>query len=282
MKLITPLLVFITTIAVHAVDISNLVRAGLVLPDTVLQHQSELDISPDQAERLHKLADATRKEGQGLEATVKQEQDAFDALVKNLETSQEAALAQLDKLLTAEGALKQLQLRTLLKLRDALSPEQRKRALKIGSKEAILRDPVESRLKEKGLKVRTAFESLGIRSPKSLTAKAEAIESLVHEGRLAEAEKGLDDLIKETGVNEPVTAAASIDFGTFEPGSIEVSTLQQRYTAVEEKAAKVTHLPTLKLLLHGRDELEKAKASEDATKVGRILTWAEGILGKVP
>ena len=39
---------------------------------------------------------------------------------------------------------------------------------------------------------------------------------------------------------------------------------------------------TEKQILQEWDELEKAKAAEDATRVARILTWAEGILDKQP
>ena len=265
-----------------AVDVGALVRTGLVLPDTVLQHQSELGISPEQADRLRKMYDEARQEGQPLDAAVKQKQEEFDTALKNFETTPTAAAEQLKGLLDAEAALKQLQLRTLLKLRDELSPEQRKKALKLGKNEALTRDPVQARLKEKGMKVKTAFEGLGIPTPESLKAKAENIEAQAREGRLAEAEAALDLLIKETGIDELTAAPANVDFDKFDAGATDVPTLQERYKAVATKAGEVTHLPTLKLLVQGKDELEKAKATEDATRVAKILTWAEGVLAKKP
>ena len=265
-----------------AVDVGALVRTGLVLPDTVLQHQSELGISSEQADRLRKMYDEARQEGQPLDAAVKQKQEEFDTALKNFETTPAAAAEQLKNLLDAEAALKQLQLRTLLKLRDELSPEQRKKALKLGKSEALSQDPLQARLKEKGMKVKTAFEGLGIPTPEGLKSKAENIEAQVREGRLAEAEKALDVLIKETGVDELAAASANVDFDKFDAGATDVPTLQERYKAVIAKAGEVTHLPTLKLLVQGKDELEKAKATEDATRVGKILTWAEGVLAKKP
>ena len=269
----------VSATSVHAIDVGALVRTGLVLPDTLLQHQSELGISAEQADHLRKMADDARQEGRPLEEAVKQQQEAFDTALKNLETPSAAASEPLKALLDAEAALKQLQLRTLLKLRDELSPEQRKKALKLGKTDALTHDPLEARLKDKGMKVKTAFESLGIQLPESLKSKAAAIESQAREGRLSEAEKSLDLLIKETGVDE-AAPATTVDFDKFEPGATEISTLQERYQAVTAKAGEVTHLPTLKLLVVGRDELEKAKAAEDATRVAKILTWAEGILNK--
>ena len=281
MKLTLCALLFTFAWTVSAVDVSTLVRTGLVLSDTVLQHQSEIGISSEQADRLRKLYDGAQQEAKPLETAVTAQQQAFDAAVKNPETTASAAAGQLKQLLEAEAAIKQLQLRTLLQLRDELSPEQRQRALKLGTKDAITRDPLETRLKEKGMKLKAAFESTGLQLPEALKTKGEALEALVKEGRLDEAEKALDAAIKETGLDEAV-ATTAVDFDKYEPGVTELSALQERYATVQARAGKVIHLPTLKLLLQGRDELEKAKAAEDATRVARILTWAEGILDKQP
>ena len=132
------------------------------------------------------------------------------------------------------------------------------------------------------MKLKAAYEAIGVPPPEALKTKGEALEALVKEGRLPEAEKALDAVIKETGLDETATAAPPVDFDKYEPGTTDLPALQDRYAAVRTKAGKVTHLPTLRLLAQGRDELEKAKAAEDATRVARILTWAEGILDKQP
>ncbi len=282
MKLAFCSLLFACAWTASAVDVGSLVRTGLVLPDTVLQHQSEIGISSEQADHLRKLYADAQQEGKGLEAAVKEQQQAFDAAVKNPETTPAAASEQLKQLLEAEAALKQLQLRTLLKLRDELSPEQRTRALKLGTEDAITSDPIEARLREKGMKLKAAFEAIGVPPPEALKTKGEALEALVKEGRLSEAEKALDALIKETGLDEIAATPTAVDFGKYEPGTTDLPALQDRYTAVRTKAGKVIYLPTLRLLAQGRDELEKAKTAEDATRVARILTWAEGILDKQP
>lgn len=257
----------------------SLVRTGLVAPDTLLRHQTELGITPDQAERLRRLVDEAQQQSQGLEAALKEQQQVFEKAVQSPETKADAGRDQLKKLLDAEAALKQLQLHTLLGIRAELTPEQRDQALKLGAADAEQREPLEARLKEKGQKLRNAFESTAVELSETLKGRASEIAKLAGQGRLAEAEQALDALAKEAGLDEPVQAEA-IDFDKYETGATDMPSLQDRYASVKERARQVIHLPTLKKLLQGRDELEKAKASEDVNRVARILTWAEGVLAK--
>ena len=263
---------------VHAADMS-LARTGLVAPDTLLRHQTELGITPDQAERLRRLVDEAQQQSQGLEAAVKEQQQVFEKAIQNPEAKADAGRDQLRKLLDAEAALKQLQLHTLLGIRAELTPEQRAQALKLGAAEAEQREPLEARLKEKGQKLRNAFESAAVELSETLKGRASEIAKLAGQGRLAEAEQALDALAKDAGLDEPVQTEA-IDFDKYETGATDVPALQDRYAAVKDRARQVIHLPTLKKLLQGRDELEKAKAAEDDNRVARILTWAEGVLAK--
>jgi len=262
-----------------AIDMTSLARTGLVLPDTLVQHQSELGLSADQGERLRKIVEDAQQQGQSLEAAVKERQQALEGALQNNDTKAEAAAEQLKLLLDAEAAVKQLQLKTLLSVRAELTPEQRAQAQKFSSKDAEKRDPIESRLKEKAKKLRGAFESIGLQTPKKLKARGEEIEQMARNGDLAKAEEAVDHLAKEIGLEEKADSP-SVDFDKFEPGTTEISALKERYDNVLEQAKEIIHLPTLRLLIQGRDELEKAKAAEDATRVARILTWAEGVLAK--
>jgi hypothetical protein len=101
---------------------------------------------------------------------------------------------------------------------------------------------------------------------------------LIRAGDLAMANKSLDQLIIDTGLDESGEGAV-IDFSSQIPGDTDLEILKQRYEAVEVAAAGVISLPLLRQLIQGRDALELAKENEDASQVGRILTWAEGVLG---
>jgi len=105
------------------------------------------------------------------------------------------------------------------------------------------------------------------------------VEDLIRAGDLAAADLALDELVAESEMDDagPVHAP---DFTQYDPGDTDVSALQQRYGEVEKSAQKVISIPLVKQLIMARQALEEAKVAEDAETVGRILTWAEGMLGK--
>jgi len=59
---------------------------------------------------------------------------------------------------------------------------------------------------------------------------------------------------------------------------MELTVLEQRFHTVEEKIKTLVRLSTLRQMVQAHGALENAKAAQDATTVGRILTWAEGKL----
>lgn len=270
------LLVLACTSALRAVDMTALARHQLVLPETVMAHAAELGFTPEQETRLTAYRDEMKPKIQSLEAAVREEQGKLEAAVVEPTATEAKTAPLLDKLLAAESALKHAQLKVLLELREMLTPEQRAKALQLAGTESKTKQPVEQGLKAKADRLKSAFDELGIQPPEALKEKGAAIEALVRDNNLAAANEQLDALAKEVGLDEATPEAP--DFSTIDPGDTNLDTLRQRYDDVTAKAKIVTKLPTLRLLLKGRDELEKAKAAEDAVKVGRVLTWAEGLL----
>lgn len=65
-----------------------------------------------------------------------------------------------------------------------------------------------------------------------------------------------------------------------EPGSTDLETLRQRFDALQVAGQEVINLPLLREMLQAKEAFEEAKAAQDADKVGRILTYAEGRLKK--
>lgn len=270
------LLALACTSALHAVEIATLARHQLVLPETVMAHASELGFTPEQESRLTAYRDEMKPKIKSLEAAVREEQAKLETSIIEPTATEEKTAPLLDKLLAAEAALKHAQLKVLLELRELLTPEQRAKALQLAGAEAKSKQPIEQRVKAKADKLKAAFDALNIPTAASLKEKGAAIEQLVHDNDFTGAEQQLDALAKTVGLDEPTPEMP--DINTVNPGDTDLDKLRERYDAVSDAATKATHLPTLRLLIIGHDELEAAKKAEDPVKVGRLLTWAEGLL----
>lgn len=247
---------------------------GLVTPDSIAAHRAALDLTADQESRLSQIYESAKAEAESLEAAIHSEEEELKELLKTDSLSPEAADAQLQDLLDAEAKLKRLQLKTLVTLRSALTPEQLAKAIKLAGQNREETAALEARIEAKADRLRAAFEELDLTAPVTLAMRGTEITEMIRRFELTEADQALDALIAETGIDEAADTE-SIDFSTEDPGDIDLEVLQQRYAKVTEAAGKLISLPLLRQLVKGRDALELAKQNEDATQVGRILTWAE-------
>ncbi|MEN3941477.1 Spy/CpxP family protein refolding chaperone [Prosthecobacter sp. SYSU 5D2] len=255
-----------------------LLQSGLLSADIITVIKPELDLTEEQESRMTGIVTAARAESEPLEMQVKEQQKAFNQILRQPDSTPEVASAALARLMEAEAAVKQLQLRTLLGLRDVLTLEQQKKAVALAQPRQVKRADLETRVREKAARLRLAVQSLGVPATTSMVQRGSEVEALVKEGDLAAADAALDRLVVESQVDAP-ESPASLDFSTYDPGETDVETLKQRYQAVETAAQSVLSLPLLRQLIQARQALEEAKALEDAETVGRILTWAEKILG---
>jgi hypothetical protein len=279
---LTPLLalgiaIFATAPSARAIDLAGLARASLAAPETLLTHREALGLSSDQEMKIKGIRDEAVAKAGPLEAEVKSRQNTLESTLKAEGTTFETADESLKALIEAESALKSHQLRTLLALRDTLTPEQLGKAVELTRRDASSRQPLQGQVKEKAGRLKATFDDLKIEPNEALKAKGKAVEELLTGGDYAGADKALDELITETGLNEPAGETPG-DFSGFDAGATDLDSLKQRIADVEAKARALTRLPVLRQLLGAKDDLEAAKAAEDATQVGRILTWAEGVL----
>lgn len=254
--------------------VSGLDFEGLVTPDSIAAHRAALDLSTDQQSQLSQIYESAKAEAESLEAAIQNEEEELKELLKTDSLSPEAADAQLQDLLDAEAKLKRLQLKTLVTLRSTLTPEQLAKAIKLAGQNREETAALEARIEAKANRLKTAFEELDLTAPVTLAMRGTEITEMLRRLELTEADQALDALIAETGIDEE-TDTEPIDFSAEDPGDIDLEVLQQRYEKVTEAAGKVISLPLLRQLVKGRDALELAKQNEDATQVGRILTWAE-------
>jgi hypothetical protein len=249
-------------------------QSGLVTPETIVSLKSELALTPEQEEIMQSIVTAARSEGESLEQAVREQQKALNELLRQRETNTETASAALARLLEAEAPVKQLQLRALIQLRDVLTPEQQKKAVKLAPGSVVKSDGIELRVKQKAEKLRAAVESLGIKPTNAMSERGAEIEAMIRVGEWKSADAAIDKLTQESGANEP-EATAEIDFTQFEPGNIDLEVLKERYQTVQDKGQSVISIPMVRQMLKAKEAFEAAKGAQDAEKIGRILTWAE-------
>ncbi len=255
-------------------------QSGLVTPETITSLKSELDLTPEQEEKMQSIVTAARGEGEPLELAVREQQKALNDLLRNRETSADSASAALAKLLEAEAPVKHLQLRTLIQLRDVLTLEQQKKAVKLAPGRVAKSDGIEVRVKQKAEKLRAAVESLGIKPTNAMSERGAEIEAMIRAGDWKKADAAIDKLTLESGADEP-EVTTDPDFTQFEPGNVDLEVLKERYQTVQDQGQNIISIPMIRQFLKAKEAFEAAKEAQDAEKVGRILTWAEQQLGKL-
>ncbi|MBB5035387.1 Spy/CpxP family protein refolding chaperone [Prosthecobacter vanneervenii] len=281
MKTLLCSLLLLTACALPAAQVEEWLKSGLLHPDLITSVRDQLALTEEQQSKLNAQLSEARAQAEPLEQAVKEQKKALNQLLKDRTSTAEAAAAQLSKLLEAEGAIKQLQLRTLIAVRDVLTPEQLAKAQKLNPPgQPSPRAGLEARVDEKAHKLRAAVESLGISPTEAMKYRGEEIEGLIKSGQLAEADAKLDELIKDSHFKELDAEVEKVDFSKFEPGSTDLETLRERFERLQVAGQAIISLPLLREMLQAKSAFEEAKEAQDAEKVGRILTYAEERLKK--
>lgn len=276
------ILLFLVTASLHAANVEDWLKNGLLHPDLLASLRDELALTEDQQTKLNAQLTEARQKAAPLEQAVKEQQKALNHLLSDTTTSTEAASTQLTKLLEAEAAVKQLQLRTLIGVRDVLTPEQLQKAKKLGPPQMVAKGSSDSAVTAKANKLRAAVEALGVPPTEAMKTRGAEIEALIKNGDLAAADKALDKLIEDSHLKELEAEAEVVDFSKFETGSADLESLRQRFEAVQEAGREVLSLPLLRQMIQAKKAFEEAKEAQNAELVGRILTFAEGKLKKQP
>ncbi len=277
MKLILSSLLILTTLA-QAVP-EAWFQHGLIMPETIATLKSELELTADQESKMQAVVSEARATAEPLEQAVKEQQKVFNDTLRNREKNADAASAALTHLLESEAPVKQLQLRTLVQLRDLMTPEQQKKAMTLALQKNVNKGDLEARVKTKAEKLRAAVDSLGIKATQAMSERGGEIESMIRGGEWTQAEQALDKLIIESGTNEPETTEA-LDFSKYETGNVDIEVLRQRLDNVQANAQSIISLPLIRQFIKAKEALEQAKSAQDAELVGRILTWGESKLAK--
>lgn len=255
------------------------IQHGLIMPETIANLTAELELTSDQETKMLAIVKEAKTAAEPLEAAVKQAQKTFNAVLKNRETTAAAAESALTQLLETEAPVKQLQLRTLIQLRDSMTPEQQKKAMQLSSSKLVKKTDLAPSVRAKAEKLRVAVDSLGIKATQAMTKRGAEIEVLIRQGKWAMANEELDRLTQESGANEPESTEAP-DFNREAPGNVDLEVLKERLADVQAKAESIISLPLIRQFIQAKKALEEAKEGQDAERVGRILTWGERQLAK--
>lgn len=255
------------------------IQHGLIMPETIANLTAELELTSDQETKMLAIVKEAKTAAEPLEAAVKQAQKTFNAVLKNRETTAAAAESALTQLLETEAPVKQLQLRTLIQLRDSMTPEQQKKAMQLSSSKLVKKTDLAPSVRAKAEKLRVAVDSLGIKATQAMTKRGAEIEVLIRQGKWAMANEELDRLTQESGANEPESTEAP-DFNREAPGNVDLEVLKERLADVQAKAESIISLPLIRQFIQAKKALEEAKEGQDADRVGRILTWGERQLAK--
>lgn len=251
----------------------------LLTPELIQRLKPALELTPAQEAKMSAVLAEAREKGEPAAASMKERQRALQQMLRDPSSTADAAGALLTQVLASEGEVKQLQLRTLFALRDILTPEQRTKALQLNlSKPVAEHADLERSVRAKAGRLQAAVQSLGVGPTKAMTTRGHAIEALIRDGHWQAANTALDALIAEAGIDATDETANAPDFATHEPGETSVEGLKTRLESLKDRAQELVSIPKLRRLLKAKDALEAAKAAEDATALGRILTYGEKVL----
>lgn len=244
---------------------------ALLTPEMIQRIKPALGLTPDQEARMAELLREAREQGEPAAATLRTKQQALRDPAVTAETAGDL----LTEVLELEGDMKHLQLRTLFALRGLLTTEQREQALRLSAQAAAGTGDLESRVRAKVARLQAAVQALGEAPTEGMKRRGEPIQALVRDGDWQAADAALDRLIADAGLDAPPEAGELPDLSGYDPGDTGLDGLRDRLEAVKQRARDIVSIPTMRRLLAARDALEAARAAQDATAVGRILTFAE-------
>lgn len=278
-QFITVATLALTAFHLKANEVDDWLKNGLIHPKIIMEHHAELDFTAEQQQKVQALIESAKPKVEPLESALKKEQEQLLTLVRNQETTSEAAGSQLGKVLAAESELKQFQLRTMIDLRLLLTPEQRTKALSLGGKSGGGDASLEAKVHAEAKRMKETFESLGFQPTAALKARGAALAKLMEEGDFKAASEALAVLATDSGIDSPV-ADEEVDFRKLSAGPTELAELKERLETLQTKAQELISVPIIRKLIKARDALEKAKEAQDAELVGKILTYGESLLPK--
>jgi Spy/CpxP family protein refolding chaperone len=129
----------------------------LVSPDVILQHGLKIGLTDKQMANVRSRLEAAGRQGQEIQQRANAATGRLAELLSADPVDEEAALKQLDKLLTVENEQRRLHMRIMIQIRNELTPEQRQAAAQIGPATQI-HGRLQQRLKTKRSQIEKAIQ----------------------------------------------------------------------------------------------------------------------------
>jgi Spy/CpxP family protein refolding chaperone len=120
--------------ALHAQELQRVedeIQRHLFPPEAVMQHQGELGITPQQRSTIDTLVRALQDEVVDLQWELQSENEKLLGLLRQPRIDVDAAVQQFERVLDAERRIKTIHFRTLIQIRNTLTPAQRDRLREI-------------------------------------------------------------------------------------------------------------------------------------------------------
>jgi len=107
---------------------------SLFPPELLMQHQQEIGLTQEQRDSLKAELRKAQTQFTELQWQLQDEAEKLVALVRQTQVDETQALAQLDKVLSAEREIKRAQIGLLIRIKNRLTAEQQARLQEIQSK----------------------------------------------------------------------------------------------------------------------------------------------------
>ncbi len=249
------------------------IQSLLFPPDVLIQHREKIGLTDEQVARIQSLAQELGPQTQGQQDRINKAMGRLAELLSAETVDEEAAMKQLEDVLSIEKEVKQLHLRLMIQIRNELNPQQRKVAAAI-SRNAQPAEGLEQRLQAKLKRVEDEVQrraSAG-QPPFEVVGLMQKFPELMQGGQVQEAEALLDRVLAalgkdraDAGANKPQPTAAPSKLAA------KMQRVQQRAEKMRQSGADVSKIRSLMdkvgaLMQQGKAE-EAEKLIDEALKL---------------
>ncbi len=215
LKTITISLAALFSPGVHAQEPRDVLAQHLAPPQLIMQTADELGLSEEQRENIRSTVENAHTEGSGKNSALESAVKALQAELGKAPVNEATALEKLDALLEAERGMKQVHLKLMIAVNNALTVEQRKKLgamirQQSGGKHA---GATEQRLHAKLERVKNGVEQKvqAGEHPQSVADLMGEFPKLMEQGKIDEAEALLEKALTMLGEEEKPTKDSGDD-----------------------------------------------------------------------
>jgi Spy/CpxP family protein refolding chaperone len=259
------------------VSSGNSIDTLLFPPDAVLRNREKLGLTDQQVEEIKSGLHEAGSKSEELQQRAALATGRLAELIAAGDVDEEAAVKLLDDLLAVEKDQKRLHLRVMIRVRNKLTPEQRRIAAKM-QQDSASQKGVEERLKEKMSRIQQAVQSRAEAGdpPSDVVAVMQKFPELMRNGQPREAEALLDRVIAMLGGAEPGKKPGTQPGGTRPSASLpgKVDALQKLAKERQQNGGDVSKIGELMQKLGPLLQQNKFDEAEKVIDKSSILKGA--------